>query len=243
MKLAAAALVIFACPIGSIALAEEPTNESVIALPGPSTEAPIESHKNYFGVRITSNPGGGLFYNRRLSDKWLLGIAGSLGQTLDNSSEGGNLDAGRYYKDEFTVKTKFIELDTTYFFRNQGYKRWGFLVRGGVGYEDRQAYGKWTRYDRSPAWLIFGDGKREQESNETRADWSSAYARAGGYYQFMWTRSTEALIVGHVLEIGLSGLVEARRGELSYKKSDGSIVSKSSQAVEPVAEISYSFVF
>lgn len=224
---------------------EEPTTPPAIQI--ESEEEPIDHHPNYFGISGFMGTGVGLivYYSHKLSGRWLIGAAQSisLGGYRVKDVEGGDLDSAQYYRENVELQTYLTEVNASFYFRNNGVKRWGAFLRGGVGYANMKAKAHWGRYDRDPAFIIIGDGKRLRESGENTADWSTAYARAGVFYQFLWKTKKDHAVVGHILETGLSTFMRMRDASVTYTKSNGEIVTENADPTSFVFEVGYKFVF
>jgi hypothetical protein len=235
--------VLFIGLLSPMALAQSPDQStSATKLSIPATE--FASHKTYFssGFR-TSLFGSGLMfgYQRLITPR--LAIGGSLsGTTGTVDSEGGDLDNGQFYKDKLETKTTTLDLLGTFYFRENGYAKWGFFLRGGVGHAWNRAVAGWGRYDRDPGFFIIGDEKRLRESGEVKAEWDSTYARLGAYYQFLWGFNSYNRL-GHVLELGVSGVANDKEKTLSYVKPNGNEYKKDTGSFGPLVEITYSLAF
>lgn len=207
-------------------------------------EAGYADHNVFLGSGVRSAAfGTGLFVQGGflVTDQLLLGSSLFYGNNSDDKS-GGSLDNAQYYDESFDVKTTTADLNATYYFRENGYARWGFLMRGGIGHAWQRGIAKWSRYDRSPAFIIIGSDKRLRESGEVRKDWDSTFARLGAYYQFLWGFKKHNR-VGHILELGLGGIAFDTGRELSYSKPNGDSRTKEVSRVSSVAEISYALAF
>lgn len=204
----------------------------------------VDDYKNYFGNRLMVYGGGdyGLSYSRRFTPNFALGLMVALGG-YSNTKEGGSLDQAQYYKDEQRRQQSMVELDGIYYFRENGFKRWGFLTRAGVGYADRKVDATWIRYDRDPGWFNIGDDKRERERKEMTFDWSTGFARVGGYYQFAWMRSRPGALAGQILEVGASAFMPFKPGSFEYTKPNGNVFREQENSVIPTLEVVYSLVF
>ncbi|MGE4133930.1 MAG: hypothetical protein AB7F86_20000 [Bdellovibrionales bacterium] len=203
----------------------------------------VADHDHFFrsGIRAFDGAALSFGYGYRFGGQLILGTDFSVGQKEDNKS-GGSLDNAQYYKEELKYQSTKLEANATIFFRENGYGRWGFLLRTAVGHAWNSGRAKWGRYDRDPAIFIFGDDKRLRESQETNKKWESTYARLGGYYQFVWGFRPEAR-VGHILEIGAGAMIYDTSRSLSYVKPNGEKTDLEISKAGPVAEINYSIAF
>lgn len=204
----------------------------------------VADHRNVFtsGLRASELGSGLTFsYQRILGGHIALGT--SFAGTADNNDrEGGSLDLAQYYKEELNLKSFMADLTATYYFRENGYGRWGFLLRGGIGHAWNRATAKWGRYDRNPSVIIIGDEKRLRESGETSMKWQSTYARLGAYYQFVWGFKPTSRL-GQVLELGIGGIITDQDKVLSYTKPNGEEINREIPNSAGMAEISYSLAF
>jgi hypothetical protein len=207
---------------------------------------PIENQRNYFGVRLLSFNGLSLTYSYRVADQLLVGVAASSGSFTRGDSRGGegDLNSGQYYAQDAHISMQAEEANLTYFFRDEGYKNFGFLVRGGFGLARGEMTGKYYRYDQDPGVIVIGDGKRLQETGpEVRNSFTTPYARAGGYYQFVWRRHSESSIGAHILEMGGSVMAFQNPPSISILRPDGARREVVADKYSPVFEVAYSFVF
>lgn len=200
-------------------------------------------HNNIIGsgVRSVIGYGPSVNYSRRFTNQLYLGA--SFAMFWDNrSSSGGSLDTAQYYRDEYSLQMSMVDLNATFFLRENGYAKWGPLLRAGLGHAHTKARGWWGRYDRDPAWIIIGDDKRLLESREDVKEWDSTFVRAGAYYQFVWNFH-EGARVGHVLEAGLGAAYFDARRTISYTRADGAYFSRDVRNLNPVVEINYYLAF
>lgn len=234
----------------SLALADIPVNVAVV-IPESNAKVsaravePVADHRNIFtsGLRGSELGSGITFaYQRILGSHLALG--GSFAATSNNDEDhGGSLDVGQYYKEETKLNSTSIDLIGTYYFRENGYGRWGFLLRGGVGHSWNKATAKWGRYDRNPAVIIIGgDDKRLREEGSVDSTWGSTYARLGAYYQFVWGFKPTSRL-GHILELGVGGIQTDQGKNLSYVKPNGEYSERKVRDSAAIAEISYSLAF
>lgn len=218
--------------------------EGTIEITSPRPEFKPAEHTHFIssGIRIANYFSGlTLGYSYRVNPHWLVGIGGSMGNQ-NESIEGGSLDTAQYYKDEFTFDTQMAEVNSTFYFRENGYARWGFSMRGGVGHGWHRAEGKWGRYDRDPGWITIGGDRRLREEGLEKKVWGSTYARLGGYYQFLWGFK-DGDRVGHVLELGLETFYFDRAGKVSYTKPNGDEESYDIASTTAAFQIQYSVAF
>lgn len=231
------------CLLSFTAFAAEEAEEAPTSAP---TRLPIEVQYNYFGVRLLNVSGLSLTYAYRIDSQWLIGasVTSARYQLGNDRSGSGDLNAGTYYAEDAKVSLQTLEINSTYFFREDGYKRFGFLARGGIGMAQGSMTGKFYRYDTDPAVFQLGDGKRLQETGpEVRNDYQSPYARLGGYYQFAWTPRKGTSIGGHILEVGLSLTAMQNPPSLNVTRTNGTIRTFDSERTLLAAEVSYTFVF
>jgi hypothetical protein len=205
----------------------------------------VADHTHFFnsGLKATSLGAGlTLGYSYRLNGHVLVGLGAAHYEDSD-SSEGGSLDTAQYYKDDYKLKTTNAEVNTTFFFKEDGYGKWGFLMRGAVGHSWQNAEAKWGRYDRNPAFIIlFGDDRRLREEGTSKKEWQSTYAKAGGYYQFLWGFH-EGNRVGHVLELGAEVLQFDQSRKLGYTKPNGQSKDHDVQSTVAALQLTYSIAF
>jgi hypothetical protein len=204
-------VLVLSCPL----YAEE------VSQTAPEEKTEYADHTNFIGsgLRSVLVSGFTLTYARPLTDQLLIGTSLMHGWWSDNR-DGGSLDTAQYYSEEANLQTTMIDINASYYFRDHGLKRWGFLVRGGVGHAHSKAKAGWKRYDRDPGFIIIGDDKRLLEEGGVSYEWGSTYARLGGYYQFVFGFSPTSR-VGHVLEIGAGGVLFDSKRRLAYTKPNG----------------------
>lgn len=204
----------------------------------------FSDYRNFFGSSLMGADGRtgiNFSYSYRLTDQLMIGTTLTFA-TYGTNSEGGDLVAGQYYKEKFEVKSNSYDFNATYFFQENGYARWGWLVRGAVGKADHSVTAGWGRYDKDPGFFIVGDGKRLQESFEVKDTFNSVFVRAGLYYQFVWGFGDESRL-GHVLELGGSFTHNDKEMSFGYVKPNGDVTSYEAKKDFAVAEASYKIAF
>jgi hypothetical protein len=210
-----------------------------------STRTDAPDHTNFVGTGFYA-PGKDaavtLSYARLITGQLLIGVTGMTGND-DDSKQGGSLDNAQYYMENYEYKSSKAEINSTFYFRDQGYARWGFLLKGGVGHAWNKAKATWERYDRDPAvFRIFGDDKRLRESGGQERKWESTYARLGAYYQMTFNVHPTSP-VGHILQFGVAGMKQDQSKKIGYTKADGGTVSRKIPDSSVGAELSYSISF
>jgi hypothetical protein len=190
-------------------------------------------------------PGWGAAFNYIASPNWAVGAMLVAMRSHLNEWEGGNLDNAEYYSQFVDQQFIGLEGNATYFFRENGVRRWGPLLRGGVGYAYQRATAHWSRYDRDPAWIVFGSDNRELESGQGETkDWSQFYTRVGAAFQFALGPQWISHGGGHLLEIGANAVIPFGRKSASFQKhTTGEVVTITAPVWEPMVDISYRIVF
>ncbi|MGZ3722339.1 MAG: hypothetical protein ACXVA9_05385 [Bdellovibrionales bacterium] len=190
-------------------------------------------------------PGIGFAANHVIDGHWTLG--GNLWAMRSRLSEheGGDLDHAQYYAQYLDQRAIGLEGTATFFIREDGVRRWGPLVRGGLGYSYRRTSANWTRYDRDPAWITFGSGNRQLDSGEGETrDLSTFYTRVGAAFQFALGKQSLASGGGHILELGINGVIPFSRKSASFTKPiTGEIETVQTPFIEPMLDISYRIIF
>lgn len=202
-------------------------------------------HNNFFNTGIIGIEKGAavsLGYARPVSGQFLIGAMGIWGSQGGDDHEGGSLDNAQYYKEETSSSSNKAELNGAFYFKEQGYARWGFLMKGGIGHAWNKAKGTWKRYDRDPAWFRIGDEKRLRESGGEEIKWESTYARLGGYYQMAFNFHAGSP-VGHVLQFGVVGLATDQERTIKYTKPNGEQYSRKYGEPSLGGELSYTVSF
>jgi hypothetical protein len=190
-------------------------------------------------------PGFEVDANHRLTPHWSIGAALWEMRNSVSNSEGGSLDSGQYYGQYVDQQSAGLEAVGTYYFRENGARRWGPLLHGGVGWAYRQAQAVWERYDHDPAFFTFFGDKRKLDSGlGSQTDWSGLYARIGADFQFALGKKSLANGHGHLLQVGFSGIMPFDRKTAIYTKpTTGETVAIRQPAMEVMFEVSYAFVF
>lgn len=218
---------------------------SVSAYAGESADSgEYANHEKFLGsgIRYGSGFGPTIYFSRRYNENILFGTSFFWG-TLTETKEGGSLDTAQFYKDFYVQRTVMLELNSTFYFREHGYAKWGPFLRGGVGYAHSDVKGHWSRYDRDPAFIVVGDDKRLLESGpEVAKSWDSGFVRIGAYYQFLWGFKPTSP-TGHILELGLGGTYYGATRSVAYTKPNGDYYSKDSESFTGVAEFNYIVAF
>jgi len=229
--------------ISAPAFAQEST--STISIPKPATSV-YAPHKNFVEAFTAAGDrtSFALGYSRALTSRILVGTTGYLGAEHTSSQSSGDLDKAQYYSDSFIDSTNRLELNSTFFFRENGYARWGFFVKAGVGHAWSKAKAEWKRYDRDPAWFHFGsDDKRLRESSRTDREWESTYGRLGIYYQMTFNFHPTSP-VGHVLHFGFNSVqMDQKNKSVGYTKPNGESYSKTAPDSLAEVEAGYTLTF
>lgn len=215
--------------------------------PTPAAPPVVEPRERHFfvgsGTRFANALGMSIFYHVKLSDQFMIGNSIFHG-VYNREKSGGDLDNAQYYKDEYEVKTTMLDINATYYFREHGYRLWGFLLRGGFGHAWTTTRSEWGRYDRNPAFIIWGDDKRLRESQEQKKSFDSTFVRLGAYYQFAFNfNSTRRTSVGHVLEVGMGGVYFDRGQQSNMAKPNGDVYRNEFDKTALLAEVNYSLAF
>lgn len=216
-----------------------------VPTPAP-VDAPVARERNFFmgsGTRVAQTIGMSVFYHVKITDQFMIGNSLLYGVNNDEDS-GGDLDSAQYYKDEYELRQTMLDLNATYYFREHGYRLWGFLMRGGFGHSWNYARNKWGRYDRDPGFFIWGDDKRLRESSERKNSFNTTFIRLGAYYQFAFNfNSMKRTAVGHVLEVG-AGVIHHDRGyESAIAKPNGTVDREEFHRTSALVEVNYSLAF
>lgn len=218
----------------------EPVQESEVK----SSVKRIDNQHNYFSIKLLTLSGTQLSYARRLGGRFLLGasIFAASYQQGDRKHGSGDLDAGQYFAQEGQVDMNGQEMNMTFFFREDGYKKWGPSFRAAFGRAEGKIQGSYYRYDRDPGFFNFDDDKRLRETGPTVKDhFVTPYARLGAYYQFVWT--PKASIGGHILELGASAAFLRDRPSITITRSNGTTAKIQIDKPVPIAEVAYAFTF
>ena len=101
-------------------------------------------------VRSTVESGGGGFitFYRRISDQILLGLGHdvfsvSTHATSDNCV--GDLSTANCISTNHAIRVQSLEFSTIFYFKDMGYKNWGFYLSPAVGYSNVKMTGSFDR--------------------------------------------------------------------------------------------------
>lgn len=243
--------VIMLIPLSSFAetTSSDTSDESAIEAAELNAVRPIEGQRNYFGFGlqgVSSELAPGFGYNfyfaHRLADQLTLGAAVSGFGGGKDSAGSGDLIAGQFYKDHAEYISTTAEMNATYFFRDSGYKRFGFLMRVGTGIEWGRINGYFKRFDKDPGF--FSSGERLQESGPTQQlTFARGFLRLEPAYQFLWAPLHGTHIGGHTLELATSFMVSDSLPTMLYTRTDGVVTEVKAPRWISAFKVSYIMVF
>lgn len=182
-----------------------------------------------------------------MTPQFLLGVSyqhfqNKLGDDRDCT---GDLDAGECYAVSGEQIVDSIGINSIFYFREDGYKKWGFYLSPGLGYSKNKLSGHFSRYDKDPGWLcgIFdGDCKRLRESGSDQTSTAdSLYLKLGVGYQFIWTPNLK--VSGHILDLGISTTYSSNRNKINIDFGNGSVRRIDTDLLSTKFEISYMIAF
>lgn len=197
-----------------------------------TTQATPTNYADYQHTFSTGVRGGPvasftLSYAYNLNNRFTLGSSLATGRDYEFELE-GNIWTNMYHKHQ-ELRLTTLDINAAYYFRENGVKRWGPLVRAGAGYG-------WARMNNE--WDEIGSSAGVTQNE----NWGTAFARIGGYYQFAWN-FREGASVGHILELGLGGIFFDEAKKVASTRTDGNEQKMELERSNALAEITYGLSF